>query len=224
MDVITSRTATQSVAAEEGAHLAALKPARQAVDDLRLTARFERDVVPLLDSLYCHALRMSRNHADAEDLVQDTMVKAYARFDSYRPDTNVNAWLHRTLLNTFISIYRRKQRQPAQYSMEMISEKHLTACAQHSPTGLRSAEDEAFDALPDNDIKVAMQALPEQFRMAVYYADVEGFRYNEIAAIMATPRGTVMSRLHRGRRELRRLLTRAAHEVAEQTTPGPVLP
>jgi RNA polymerase sigma-70 factor (ECF subfamily) len=174
--------------------------------DRELTARFERDVVPLREPLYHHALRLSHNHADAQDLVQDTMVKAFANFRQYQPNTNVSAWVYRILLNTYINVYRKKRRQPLQYSMDKITEAQLSVFAQHPPRGLRSAEDEALDVLPDSDIKAAMEALPERFRIVVFYADVEGLRYREIAEIMAIPHGTVMSRLHRGRRQLRRLL------------------
>ena len=172
--------------------------------------RFERDVAPLREPLYRHALRMCRNHADAEDLVQDTMVKAYSNFHTFLPDSNLKAWLHRILTNTYISGYRRKRWQPVQCSMETITDQELAAHAQHTPTGLVSAEDEALAALPDTEIRAAMQALPEQFRAVVYYADVEGFRYREIAEMMGTPRGTVMSRLARGRQHLRRLLVDGA--------------
>lgn len=179
----------------------------EAITEEPLAARFRRDVVPLRESLYRQALHMSRNHADAEDLVQDTMVKAYAGFHSFRQGTNINGWLHRILKNTYINGYRKKRRQPVQYSTDQITEQHLVVHAQHESTGLRSAEDQALEALPDNDILAAMRSLPEPFRMAVYYADVEGFRYSEIAEIMATPSGTVVSRLHRGRKQLRTLLT-----------------
>ncbi len=172
-----------------------------------LAARFRRDVIPLRESLYRQALRMSRNHADAEDLVQDTLVKAYAGFHSFRQGTNINGWLHRILKNTYINLYRRRRRQPVQCSTDQITEQHLVIHAQHTSTGLRSAEDEALETLPDNGILAAMQSLPEPFRMVVYYADVEGFRYSEIAEIMATPNGTVLSRLHRGRKQLRALMT-----------------
>lgn len=175
--------------------------------DAELSARFERDVVPLRESLYRHAFRMSKNHADAEDLVQDTMMNAYAGFHSFQQNTNLNAWLFRILTNTYISGYRKKQRQPVQYSAEDVTDQHWAeAYARSRPMGLRSAEDQALDAVPDNEIKAAMERLPRQFREAVYYADVEGFRYKEIAAIMRTSNGTVMSRLHRGRRQLRGLL------------------
>jgi RNA polymerase sigma-70 factor (ECF subfamily) len=172
-----------------------------------LSARFVREAVPLRDILYRHAFRMSRNHADAEDLVQEAMMKAYAGFHAFRRDTNLHAWLMRILINSYISDYRKKRRQPVQYSTEVVTEQRLadtyTRCA---PAALRSAEDQALDSLPDNDIKSAMQALPQQFRDVVYYADVEGLPYREIAAIMSTPTGTVASQLHRGRRQLRKLL------------------
>jgi RNA polymerase sigma-70 factor, ECF subfamily len=185
----------------------ARRPVQRPSAEAELSSRFEREAVPLRGILYRHAFRMSRNHADAEDLVQDAMLKAYAGFHSFRPNTNMRAWLLRILINSYISDYRKKRRQPVQYSTEEVTERRLAdSYTRSGHAGLRSAEDQALDSLPDNDIKSAMKALPQQFRDVVYYADVEGLRYQEIAAIMNTPTATVASQLHRGRRQLRRLL------------------
>jgi RNA polymerase sigma-70 factor, ECF subfamily len=174
------------------------------------TPGFESRVAPLIDHLYRRALQMTRQHADAEDLVQDTLANAYAGFDSFRPDSNIYAWLHRILVNTHISNCRKMQRRPAQRSADEITDLQLVASAAHSAMGLPSAEDQALECFGDQDIMAAMRALPEQFRTTVYYADIEGLRCKEIAAVMNTPIGTVVSRLHRARRQLRRLLAEVA--------------
>ena len=173
---------------------------------------FEELAMPLLDQLYGAALRLTRNPADAEDLVQEAYAKAFAGFHSFKPGTNFRAWMYRILTNAYINHYRRRQRQPAQYPTEEITDWQLAAAAEHTSTGLRSAEVEAMELLPDEEIRAALAELPEEFRMAVYYADVQDLPYKEIAEIMDTPLGTVMSRLHRGRKQLRGLLRDVAAE------------
>ncbi|GAC1369726.1 MAG: RNA polymerase sigma factor SigR [Pseudarthrobacter sp.] len=168
--------------------------------------RFERDAMQFVDQLYSAAMRMARNPADAEDLVQEAYTKAFSAFHQYKPGTNLKAWLYRILTNTYINLYRKRQREPLQSNSDTIEDWQLARAESHTSRGLRSAEAEALDHLPDSDVKRALQSIPEEFRLAVYFADVEGFAYKEISDIMNTPIGTVMSRLHRGRKMLRDLL------------------
>jgi RNA polymerase sigma-70 factor (ECF subfamily) len=180
-----------------------------------LSERFIRDALPLLDRLYGAALRLTRNPADAEDLVQDTMLKAYASFASFREGTNLIAWLYRIMTNTHISGHRRRRRQPQQVDAEGVADWQFASHLSHSPSpprALQSAEVQALEALSAPQVRDAMQQLPEEYRMAVYYADVEGCTYREIAEITGVPLGTVMSRLHRGRTRLRLLLADVARE------------
>jgi RNA polymerase sigma-70 factor (ECF subfamily) len=180
--------------------------------DEQLLDRFEKDALPLLDQLYGAALRMTRNPADAQDLVQDAYMKAYQAFGSYRPGTNLKAWMYRILTNTYINQYRKAQRRPKETSDEEVTDWQLADSASHTSTGLQSAEIEALKRIPDRRIQDALMELSDDYRMVVYYADVEQLPYKEIAEIMDTPIGTVMSRLHRGRKQLRAKLKDVAAE------------
>ena len=174
--------------------------------------QFEEQALPFMDQLYGAAMRMTRNPSDAADLVQETFVKAFASWASFTQGTNLKAWLYRILTNTYINTYRKKQREPYQGTIDELEDWQLGGAESTTATSSRSAEAEAIDHMPASVVKDALQSIPDDFRMAVYLADVEGFAYQEIADIMKTPIGTVMSRLHRGRRLLRDLLSDYAKE------------
>ena len=182
-----------------------------------LSAQFEDAVIPLLEPLYRQALRMTSNRADAEDLLQETVLNAYAGLRAFEPGTNLNAWLRRIMTNTYISGYRRQKRCPAEHPTGEITDQQLVASAARTPGGLRSAEDHALEVLSDPCLKAAMMALPEQFRTTVYFADIVGYSYKEIAAMTDTRQGTVSSRLNRGRKQLRDLLFDAPSGHAART-------
>ncbi len=203
-----------SEAAEAEAEELAEPADEKTVSESELRSLFETQALPFMDQLYGAAMRMTRNPADASDLVQETFVKAYAAFRQFRQGTNLKAWLYRILTNTFINTYRKNQRNPYQGTIDELEDWQLGGAESVTQSvSARSAEADAIDHLPSSAVKDALQSIPEDFRMAVYFADVEGFSYQEIADIMKTPVGTVMSRLHRGRRLLRGLLADHARET-----------
>ena len=188
------------------------------IEDQR--ARYVRDVLPLQDQLLRVARRYTGNRADAEDLVQETMTKAYAGFHRFADGTNVRAWLFRIMTNAWVSSFRKAQRRPDEILAEDITDSQWAAVAQRASLGMHSAEHVVLESMGDDHVRDALQALPEGQRLAVYYADVEGFRYKEIASIMNLPLGTVMSRVHRGRRNLRDQLADVAETYGYSGPPG----
>jgi RNA polymerase sigma-70 factor (ECF subfamily) len=173
--------------------------------------RFERDALQYMNQLYAAAMRYTKNPEDAQDLVQDTYAKAYTSFHQFEPGTNLKAWLYRVLTTTFINTYRKDQRRP-QTSDSELEDWQIAEASSHTSDQGKSSEDVVLENLPDSDIKNALAEIPEEFRIAVYLADVEGFSYKEIAEIVGVPAGTVMSRLHRGRKQLREKLSDYARE------------
>jgi RNA polymerase sigma-70 factor, ECF subfamily len=184
--------------------------------------RFERDALPYLAQLYPTARRITRNSADAEDLVQETFAKAYASFGQFEPGTNLRAWLYRILINTFIASCRKSQREPRLAATSEIEDWQLARAAYRAPSGLNPVDTEVLARMPDPRVKHALHQLPDIYRITLYLADVESYTYREIACITRTPVGTVMSRLHRARRQLRDLLNdyAAPHRPA-RTAPAP---
>lgn len=196
-------------------------------DLTELTDRFEREALPHRDQMYLAALRMTRNADDAWDLLQETYAKAFASFDQFEPGTNARAWLQRILTNTYITTYRKKQRQPHNEPNrhgDQIEDWQVSRAQAHSSSGGRSAENEALDRIGDAVIVDALASLSEDRRQAVYLADIEGLSYAEIAKIMETPIGTVMSRLHRGRRQLRQTLESYVRAHGLLRRPGATAP
>jgi RNA polymerase sigma factor (sigma-70 family) len=194
----------RSVPVEKIAKTRAVRNVRRpGTPDDDLAARFTGETQPLLDVLMRGARRLTRSHADAEDLLQDTLLHAYAGFGRFQDGSNFKAWIFRILYNRWVSTYRAKQCRPSEVPVDGITERDLADSATRNPAGFRSAEAEVLDALPDNDIKAAMDALPEGFRAAVYYSDVQGYTLAETAAILKIPHGTAMSRVSRGRQRLR---------------------
>jgi RNA polymerase sigma-70 factor, ECF subfamily len=171
-------------------------------------ADFERDAMQYTRQLYSAAMRMTRNPADAEDLVQETYLKAYRAYHTFQEGTNLKAWLYRILTNTYINKYRKDSRRPSEVDLGTVEDMYLyrRLGSEESAEAARTTEDRVLDGLVESDIKQAVEELPESFRMPVLLADLEGFSYKEIAEILDIPIGTVMSRLHRGRKAMQKRL------------------
>ena len=189
-----------------------LEPAPQELTQDDRDRLFAEQAIPLIDQLFGAALGMTRNRADVEDLVQETFMKAYTKFHQYQQGTNIKAWLYRILTNTYITQYRKAQRSPKRSGGEEVEDWQLAAAASHDEKGLVSAEAEALDNIPSSELRTALESLSEDQRVVVLLSDVEGFAYKEIADMLDIPIGTVMSRLHRGRKNLREGLSALAAE------------
>ena len=203
--------------------ITAIRQASSSESDTDLATRFAREAEPLFDVLSRGARRLARSEADAEDLLQDTLLHAYAGFRSFKEGTNLKAWLFRILYNRWVSTHRTKQRRPAEVPVDVITDRDLAGTAARLAAGLHSAETEVLNTLPDNEIKAAMDSLPQSFRTVVYYADVQGYTYAETAAILNIPMGTVMSRVSRGRQRLRIALAHMADGRGDFATSEPCI-
>ena len=187
-------------------------------------ATFAEDTMPLMDGLYSAAMRMTRNAADAEDLVQETYLKAFNAYERFETGTNLKAWMYRILTNSYINAYRKKQRRPDESDIDDIEDLYLYRRLGGAESAVlsRSAEDELLEMFGEDEVKLALEDLPEHYRMPILLADVEGFAYKEIAEILDVPIGTVMSRLHRGRKQLQKRLYSFAEEHRLLPDPEPV--
>ena len=187
-------------------------------------ATFAEDAMPLMDGLYSAAMRMTRNAADAEDLVQETYLKAFNAYERFETGTNLKAWMYRILTNSYINAYRKKQRRPDESDIDDIEDLYLYRRLGGAESAVlsRSAEDELLEMFGEDEVKLALEDLPEHYRMPILLADVEGFAYKEIAEILDVPIGTVMSRLHRGRKQLQKRLYSFAEEHRLLPDPEPV--
>jgi RNA polymerase sigma factor (sigma-70 family) len=226
VNTLTPVSAEPSVPLEKIAKTRAVRNARRvgtSEPNEDLAARFAREAEPLFDVLMRGARRLTHNDADAEDLLQDALLHAYAGFNMFQEGSNLKAWLFRILYNRWVSAYRTKQRRPSEVPVDGITERDLVESTARAPAGLRSAEAEVLEALPDNEIKAAMAALPDGFRAVLYYADVQGYTYAETAAILGIPHGTVMSRASRGRHRLRIALAHLAHSGGDSASDEPLV-
>jgi RNA polymerase sigma-70 factor (ECF subfamily) len=189
----------------------AMNNSNSAADQARIQA-FEQQALPLMPQLYGAALRWTRNPSDAEDLVQEAFAKAFVAWGQFQQGTNLKAWLYRIMTNTHINMYNKRAKDQAKGGLDDLEDWQIGSAESVTSLASRSAELEAIDNLPSDTIRKALHDIPEEFRMVVYYAVVDGLPYADIAEIMDTPIGTVMSRLHRGKKMLRKMLAEYAAE------------